>query len=169
MSLVLTTPSNPGQASWQELNTLSGAVQVLKQRVQLADIQVAATNTNIPFTAVVPAGAMVVGAALYVSELPQGGGVGSVDVITLFQVGLDGVILRHPELIANGATGFIVPPLCGALSLPGSFLIPIAFSQLAAAQAPSVLVTADVNLDTLTNFDVTSYVFYTTPIGLTVP
>ena len=165
MPLVLQTDTNPGQAQWAELSA-SGATSIQK-RVQLADLP-ADTTFNGTFDDAIPANAVILGATYIVTAAPTGGGVTSVELTTG----------RFPETPA----GFLVPAsqLVGASvgypTLTATPVSPLAVGMLSGgptldgtAWTPYILITADVNLNTLSTFDVTCYIFYTTLTGFSLP
>jgi hypothetical protein len=161
MTLILTAPSNPGVASFTDASTIttSGGITFIKKRVQLADIQVAAGTTTVNFATAIPANALVVGAAAYVTTAMAGGGAATGEFRVQPSATLAWVMAE-----TVGVTAGFQAPLVPTGNASGGYL-----DVALASFTPYALITADVNLNTLTTFDMTAYLFYTVLSGITAP
>ena len=171
MPVILQADADPGTASWVDQSTIAGAVSVLQKRIQLADIAVAATETTIDFDADVPAASLVFGAQIYLTTEMAGGGVatGTGTISTLVANGdpITANFLLSVNLLTSTAAlgGFIAGQTPAANSIQNGLLSPYVVTP----GTPFVTISADVNLDTLTQFDATFYVFYVPVVGMTLP
>lgn len=165
MPFVLQTDTNPGVAAWTELSAV-GATSIQK-RIQLADLP-SAVSLATTFDSAIPANGVILGATFIVTAAPTGGGVSTVELVTgrfpelpagflVPAAELVGHAAGYPTLTATPVSGLAAGMLSGGPTLDGT------------AWVPYITLTGDVNLDTLTAFDITCYVFYTTLSGFSLP
>ena len=163
MPVILQADANPGTASWVDQSTIAGALTSIQKRVQLADVQVAATTASINFDDAIPAGSVVLGVQIYVTTNLGGGGAtsGSASLVTpapqSFTLALSSDILLAP-------TGRLIPLINGPGTLSDGLV-----AIYTADSTPVISITSDVNLDTLTGLDVTGYVLYAPVTGFSIP
>jgi len=163
----VTYQNTDGGTTWVSLSA-GGSVTSIQKRIQLGDLP-AATTLNTPFDDAIPADGVILGATYIVTEAPAGGGVVTCELTTgrfpelpagflVPATELVGAPVGYPPLTAVPVSGLAVGMLSGGPTLDG------------AAWTPYILLDAGaVVLNTLTNFDVTCYVFYTTLTGFTLP
>lgn len=165
MPLVLQTNTNPGTAFWGDA---PAAAQSIQKRITLADLP-AATTFNTTFDDTIPANAIILGSTYIVTEAPTGGGVVTCELtigrFPELPVGflvpaseLVGASPGYPPLTATPVSGIAGVMLSGGPTLDGTDWVPYILLDAGA-----------VALNTLTTFDVTCYVFYTTLNGFTLP
>lgn len=165
MPLFLQTDTNPGDAFWGPGG--GGSAQSIQKRLTLADMP-AATLLVTDFDDAVPANAVILGATYIVTEAPAGGGVSTCEIRTgRFPENPQGVLVPdaelvgasagYPTLTATPVNSLQVGVLSGGPTLDGT------------DWTPFVRLEADVNLNTLTQIDVTAYVFYMPLTGFTLP
>jgi hypothetical protein len=163
LALDPTTPTlwqnTDGATAWAQAGGGAGAWQSVQVRIQASDLVDPDPSYSVLFPAL-PANAGAVGYAIYVTDPPAGGGVTSVQANS----GGGGVsMIENEQLVGAGAGAFIQPfNGNGAAWFDGTTIV-------WPGTALAVSLFGDVNLNTLTNFDVTFYVFYVLPIGMTIP
>ena len=165
MPFVLSTSSNPGTASWQDADSLAvaGSLKSVQYRIQLAELP--ANTVYVKQVASLPANAIVQGYSIYATEGPAGGGVSTLDA----QWSVNDVSAPYPGLFVYYTGLELYNPAAPnpywvyhtELSFPPTYKT--------GDNLQGIHLAADVNLDTLTNFDVTFYLYYSVLPSITVP
>jgi hypothetical protein len=135
---------------------------VLKRRIQLAELPAALTYTAL-FASQIPEGQVVDKAFLYVNDAPAGGGVASCTADVAPSAPGGASYIETAELV-----GFASPAYYTKYSGAAADFELTVGDVHDADRDVGFEITADVNLDTLTNFDVTAYVILS-PVVLTAP
>lgn len=127
-------------------------VEFLKRRVQLAELP-AAMTTGLLTIGTVPANRIIYGAIMYITTAPTGGGATTVEaLIGVPSPGAGHTFFQNVELI--GATG--AQYLTSFNGNPADWVNKEMDADAdVGARTASLQVNSDVNLDTLTAFDVT--------------
>jgi hypothetical protein len=149
-----------GGTSWTPFGALTGApVVILKKQVALGELP-ANTSYGTFFDSQMPAHKPVFGAFIFVNEAPAGGGVGSCS-LTVQTTG--GTRFVESQQLVGATNGQYIPILnVNPNAFSGTSMINIS----SAARDVFYSLNCDVNLDTLTNFDVTAYLIYVDSLTL---
>jgi hypothetical protein len=141
-----------GISTWEAIGGGSSGNLVLKQRVQLGDLP-SAVNYTTTFGPV-PANRPILSTLPFVTDAPAGGGVTTCELTSFADAPPGTILFDGGELV-----GFPSPDWWNAIRDGSAVYAPrptaANYDVLAVDRLVSFGVTADVNLDTLTNFDVT--------------
>lgn len=165
--LLRSTTATSGDAGWTDESGIStsGAPVVLTQRIQLTDLP-AAVTTGPTIMAALPANAWVTFASVYVSDAPAGGGFATCRV-GMFPDAPGGEVWLD---IGSAELAGFASPQWYSIGTGAAAAFDLADGpSIHSARNAGYQITADVNLNTLTNFDVTFYVVYHLIADLTPP
>ena len=149
--------TSDGGTKWKA--PFASAPTLISQQVAFADLTAAATTESIAFSSKIPAKAVVLGSWFDVGDLFSGGGASSAVIDVGDGVDPDGYV-DGENIFTGAATGQRSKLAAPAALLSGT--VDVADAE----RTPTVAITSDVNVDTLTAGDVTAYILYSAvPLG----
>lgn len=160
-----------GNDDWTQITSGGGTpaptgsgISVIRQRVTLAELNVANTSTFAAWGTSLPAHSLAIGAMLYVTTPPAGPGLGSLTVTNFMFFGSAFNTIEIQQLFGASAGYQRINNNPNAWNAQNQILIDDT------ARTHTWSVSADVNLDTLTDCDFTIYTaYFATPQGGALP
>ena len=157
----------PGQTRTMDMPDwdvpLAGVPFLIRQSITTADLTAGATSQAIPFGSAIPAKAIVTGAWFDLDTVFSGGGAAVATIDVGDGVDADGYV-DNEDIFTGATTGQRTTPTTSPALLLGNGV-----DVADGARTPEVLITSDVNVDTLVAGELTAFIMYVAiPAGAVV-